>query len=255
MTAATSRSACSECSAVKEELVDVKCMIAAQQLEMDTLHQLVEFMRSSSMTAPPSGPSTTDAQTFTPIGSPMSIPHAVSLPMISCPSLPSPDVPSLDGHDQACLPTLPIVSSVDHSPCVPSPTLPDQQDVSALPPVPSMESSPSQPPLMLPINTCIIVTPTVGASGHISESPTPAPTVQDPTSSILVSNGGDEDYSPPSCPPPPMPPMEDSMDIDSPAHPPPTIMVSSPDAPGVAVQDAMGTIDCSEGCEGDTQMD
>ena len=100
-TAATSRSACSECSAVKEELVDMKRMIAAQQLEMDTLRQLVESMRSSSMTTPPSGPSTADAQTFTPIGSPVSVPCAVSLPVISCPSSPSPDVPSPNGHDQA----------------------------------------------------------------------------------------------------------------------------------------------------------
>ena len=189
------------------------------------------------MTAPPPGPSTADPQTFMPIGSPMSIPHAVSLPVILCPSSPSLDVPSPTGHDQASLPTLPTVPRVDHSPCVPSPTLPNQQDVSALPPVPSMESSPSQPPSMLPINTCIIVTPAVRVSGHISESLTPAPAVQDPTSSTLVSNGGDEDYSPPSCPPPPMPPMEDSMVVDSPTQPPLTIMVSSPDAPGRALRE------------------
>ena len=177
--------------------MNVKCMIAAKQLEMDTLCKLMESMRSSSMTASPPGPSTTDPQTFMPIGRPVSIPHVVSLHVISCPSLPSLDVPSPTGHNQASLPTLPTVLRVDHSPCVSSPTLPDQQNVLALPPVPSMELSPSQPPSMLPINTCIIVTPAVGASGHISESLTPAPVVQDSTSSILVSNGGDEDYSPP----------------------------------------------------------
>ena len=198
------------------------------------------------MTAP-SGPSTTDAQTFMPIGSPVSVPRAVSLPVISCPSSPSLDVPSPDGHDQACLSTLPTVPSVDHSSCVPSPALPNQQDVPALPPVPSMELSPSQPSSMLPINTCIVMTPTVRASGHISESPTLAPTVQDPTSSILVSNGGDEDYSPPSCPPSPMPPMEDSMVVDSLAHPPPplwsvprmhqVLLCRMPWAPLIAVKD------------------
>ena len=52
-TSATSRSACSECSVVKEELVDVKCTLAAQQLEIDTLHQLMESMRSHSLTAHP----------------------------------------------------------------------------------------------------------------------------------------------------------------------------------------------------------
>ena len=45
-TSATSRSACSECSIMKEELVDVKHTLAAQQLEMDTLRQLMESMRS-----------------------------------------------------------------------------------------------------------------------------------------------------------------------------------------------------------------
>ena len=50
-TSATSRSACSECSIMKEELVDVKCTPAAQQLEMDTLRQLMESMRSHLLTA------------------------------------------------------------------------------------------------------------------------------------------------------------------------------------------------------------
>ena len=225
-TLATSRSACSECSVVKEELVDVKRTLATQQLEMDTLCQLMESMRSHSLTAHPGAMHTNPVLTTQPIGHSPSIPRELSLPAISCLSSPA---------------------------LLPSPTLPHQHDDGAmLPLVPSMESSPSPPPSVLPPEGCtIIVTPAEGEATEMTEDISAPSAVVDAVSPRSASSS--DDYRPPSCPPPDVT-TDDPMALDSPAHPSPKIVISVSEIPESIAAESAVPLDEGGLSEGHTQL-
>ena len=183
---------------------------------MDALHQLVEGLRSSMLTAPPTPLPTAAVQTSTPVDSPSSDPH---------PILPS-SVPASTGltfHTTADMPDDQVPGQSSST----APALLEGQDSSVTDPHP------------IDVPTDLLVT---------LWSPT-----GDAHSPQLVDSGVDEDYAPPPCPLPTNASSDATMVVDTPAVPPPTIVVTSPDvllAPG-----PVGIVDGSVGDGVDTQMD
>jgi len=171
---------------------------------MDTLRQLVEGLRSSTLTAPPAPLPTAAVQTSTPVDSLVLVPRAPS---------PSP-VPASAG----------ITSGTDAH-------IPDQQ-------VPG--HSPSHVPALLEGEGSSVVDP------RPVDVPTDllitlwCPTGDDPHSLRSANSGADEDYAPPPRPLQTDTFSDATMVVDTPTHPPPTIVVTSSDgsvevahAPGV----------------------
>ena len=69
-TMAMTTSACSECSDLKEKLGDVTRRLEVQEVQVDTLRQLMESLRSSTLIVPPVPSPPGAMQTFTPVESP-----------------------------------------------------------------------------------------------------------------------------------------------------------------------------------------
>ena len=194
-TTATTTSACSECSDLKEKLGDVTRRLEAQEVQMDTLRQLMESLRSGTLIVPPEQPPPPSMQTSTPLGSPASIYRAPS------PAACSPDVPPADhGPD----PTPPAVPSMESPPHAPASSLPDASTT-----IP-MHVQSIAPDLL---NT--LWGPTAVEDTHSPRSPSPA---------------GD-DHVPPSHPPPFIISTDDAMAVDEARDSVPTITVSPVDSP------------------------
>ena len=214
-------SACSECSQLKEDLGDVNQRLNAQELEMDTLRQLVEGLRSSMLTAPPMPLPTAAMQTSTPVDSPSSDP---------CPIWPS-SVPASAGltfHTTADMPDDQVPGQSSST----APALLEGQDSSVADPHP------------IDVPTDLLVT---------LWSPT-----GDAHSPRSVNSGVDEDYTPPPHPLLTNASSDATMVMDTPAVPPPavpppTIVVTSPDV--LSAQGPVGIVDGSVGDGVDTQMD
>jgi len=68
---------CSECSDLKEQLGDVTQRLEVQEVQVNTLRQLMESLRSSTLTVPPVPSPPGAMQTSTPVESPPSIFHAL----------------------------------------------------------------------------------------------------------------------------------------------------------------------------------
>jgi len=210
-------SACSECSQLKEDLGDVNRRLNAQELEMDTLRQLVEGLRSSTLTAPPVPLPTAAVQTSTPVD---------SLVLVPCAPSPSP-IPASAG----------ITSGTDAH-------IPDQQ-------VPG--HSPSHVPALLEGEGSSVVDPRPVNVPTDLLITLWCPTGDDPHSPRSANSSADEDYAPPPRPLQTDTFSDATMVVDTPTLPPPTIVVTSSD--GSSALGPPGVLDASVGDGVDTQMD
>jgi len=198
MTTATTTSTCSKCSNLKEKLGDVTQRLEAQEVQVDTLRQLMESLRSSTLIVPPVPSPPGAMQTFTPVESPASI---------FCTHSPS------------------TIHAESHSPVVSPPTNPpaDHRPDPTIPAVASTEPC-THPHASHDVSTTIEM---------LAESVTPnilqtlwAPTaVQDAHSPRSPSSAGD-DHVPPACPPPAIINTDDTMAVDQPTASVPAILVS-----------------------------
>jgi len=168
--------------------------LEAQEVQMDTLHQLMKSLRSSTLIVHPEPPPPPSMQTSTPLGSPALIFRAPS------PAVCSPNVPPADhGLD----PTLPAVARMELSPHPPASSLPDASTTIAM----HVES-------IAPNILNTLWAPTTVEDRHSPWSP---------------SLTGD-DHVPPSCLPPFIISTDDAMAVDQATDSVPTIMVSPVDS-------------------------
>jgi len=107
-------SACSKCSDLKEKLGDVMQRLEVQEVQVDTLRQLMESLRSSTLIVPPVLSPLSAMQTFTPVESPASIfrthsPLSIHAELHS-PVMSPPTGPPADHGPDA---TIPMVASTE----------------------------------------------------------------------------------------------------------------------------------------------
>jgi len=203
----TTTSACSECSDLKEQLGHVTRRLEAQEVQVDTLRQLMESLRSSTLTVPPVPSPPGAMQTSTPVESPPSIFHA---------------------------PSTSSATAALHPPAVCSPTGPpaDPRLDPTSPAVASMASSPHPPPSSMPN----LPTPIAMHAESIAPEFLQmlwAPTVVEDTHPPRSPSSASDDHVPPACPPPSIINTDDAIAVDQPAASVPAIPVSPFNLPAV----------------------
>ena len=213
----TTTSSCSECSQLKEDLGDVNRRLNTQEIEMDTLCQLLEGLRSNMLTAPLTPLPTARVQTSTPVDSPASIPCPIS-------PLSLPASTGITSHT--------TVDILDHQ-------APGQSPCEA-PVLLEGEGSPVMDPHPIHVPTDLLMTLW-------------SPTGDDAHSPQSDNSGADEDYVPPPHPLLTHTSSDSTIVADTPAVPPPTIVVTSPDV--LSVPGPTGIPDGLVGDGVETHMD